>query len=544
MLVSFNRFVNSEFYGVGMGAMDTATAADPVTAERKAEKVGGATMFSVRVRRRPLLAPSCHDRRDSCRQRGDHMSHHVRLRSGVVMVLALTMLIANGTIAQEPTSASDEGDKPFKEEEIAALLAPIALYPDQLLAQVLMASTYPFEVVQAYRWVQQNGSLEGEALANAAGEQPWAESVQAMTAFPDILEMMDEKLDWTQQLGDAFLAQQEEVMAMVQTLRAKAKEAGNLKSDEYMTVVEEPAPAAAATPATTTTTVVPSTTTIVIQQADPEVIYVPSYSPTVVYGSWWYPAYPPYYFPPPVGYYHPVGAAFAWGVAVGVRVSFWHGAWNNHCNWHGGSINVNRNININGDVNIGSGNNNNINSGNRGQGQGTSATNRSGQSASATNQGGQAWSHDPEHRKGASYRDPATAQKYNAGGSAQASARNASRGQSGAGASASTRPAGGGATPTISGGSKGVSTSGGGSAALSGGNLGGSSSRGTGASSTQAAARPSSASKPQSYGGSSSRPTSSSANRGGAYSGMSSGSRASSYGSRGGASRGGRGGRR
>jgi hypothetical protein len=451
------------------------------------------------------------------------MSYRILRRLVCGASLTIVMLIADAIPAEEAAA------KPFKEEEIAALLAPVALYPDQLLVQILMASTYPFEVVQAYRWVQQNESLEGQALADAAGKQPWDTSVQALTAVPDVLKMMDEKLDWTQQLGDAFLAQQEEVMAMVQTLRSKAKEAGNLKSDEYMKVVEEPAPAAAATPeaATTTTTVVPSTTTIIIiQPADPEVIYVPSYSPTVVYGSWWYPAYPPYYFPPPVGYYHPVGAAFAWGVAVGVRVSFWHGAYHHHsCNWHGGSINVNRNININGDVNIGSGNTN-INTGNRGQG------------ASANSQ---TWSHNPEHRQGASYRDSATSQQYNKGASAQASKGNAYRGQSGAGASASTRPSTGGSSPKVSGGSKGVSSTGSGSASLSGGNLGGTSSRGTSATTAQASSRPSSTSaRPQSHGSSSSRPSpSSSAYKGGAYSGMNSGARASSYSSRGGSSRGG-----
>ena len=388
------------------------------------------------------------------------MSHPATSTLSIVRVLGFATLVVGGACAKAPptqpppapaapaqaapAAQPDAAGTPFREEELAALLAPIALYPDPLVAQILMASTYPLEVVYANRWVQQNKNLQGEALAAAAVKQAWDQSVQALTAFPDVLKMMDEKIDWTQQLGDAFLAQQRDVMAMVQTLRVRAEEAGNLKSDEHQTVTVEPAPAAS--PATAiTTTVLPTTTTIIIQPTNPQVIYVPTYSPTVVYGSWGYPAYPPYYFPPPPGY--AFGAGLAWGVGVAIGVGIWHGAWDNHCDWHGGDININGDVNINrGNVNVGSGNTN-IGSGNRTQARGASATSTSGQS----------WSHNPEHRKGASYRDSGTAQKY--GGSksgAQASTRDAYRGRSGsgaqtrpstgAGASASTRNAGGGAS--------------------------------------------------------------------------------------------------
>jgi len=178
--------------------------------------------------------------------------------------------------------------QPFKPEELEQIVAPIALYPDSLLAQVFMASTYPLEIVQAARWSKEHPEVKGDAVAKEMEKQTWDASVKSLVAFPDVLVMMNEKLDWTQKLGDAFLAQQKDVMDAVQRLRAKAKEAGNLKSSKEQTVKTEAAPAGAATPQV-----------IVIEQSDPEVIYVPTYNPTVVYGAWPYPAYPPYYYYPP-----------------------------------------------------------------------------------------------------------------------------------------------------------------------------------------------------------------------------------------------------
>ena len=202
------------------------------------------------------------------------------------------------------------------------MLAPIALHPDNVLTQILIASTYPLEVVQADRWVKQNKSLKGDALKAALEKQPWDDSVKALAPFPDVLAMMSEKLDWTQKLGDAFLAQQKDVMDTVQKLRRKAAETGNLKSSKEQEVKKEG-------------------DVIIIQPANPQVVYVPTYNPTVVYGTWPYPAYPPY----PV-YAYPPGAAlftFSMGVAVGAA---WHGG-AYHNDWHGGTINIDNSVNIN-----------------------------------------------------------------------------------------------------------------------------------------------------------------------------------------------------
>jgi len=168
------------------------------------------------------------------------------------------------------------GDKTFKQEELDQLLAPIALYPDSLVAQILMASTYPLEVVEAARWAKANQDLKGDSLTSALEKEDWDPSVKSLVNFPQVLGMMNEKLDWTQKLGDAFLAQQKDVMDTVQKLRQKAQAQGNLKSSEEQKVVVEK-----------------ETKTIIIESANPQVVYVPTYNPTVVYGVWPYPAYPP-----------------------------------------------------------------------------------------------------------------------------------------------------------------------------------------------------------------------------------------------------------
>ncbi len=186
----------------------------------------------------------------------------------------------------------------FKQEELDQLLAPIALYPDSLIAQILMASTYPLEIVQADRFAQQNKNLKGEALTEALEQQAWDPSVKSLVNFPQVLMMMSEKLDRTQKLGDAFLANQRAVMDTIQSLRAKAQAAGNLKSTKEQTVIVEQK-------------------IIKIEPASPQVIYVPAYNPTVVYGAWPYPAYPPYYYYPP-GYVATATAfSFMAGMAVG-----------------------------------------------------------------------------------------------------------------------------------------------------------------------------------------------------------------------------------
>ena len=310
------------------------------------------------------------------------------LTKSLVLFLALLLGASQGVIAQSGTGEN----KPFKQEELDQLLAPIALYPDSLLAQILMASTYPLEVVQAGRWKKANQNLKGDALTAALEKENWDASVKSLVNFPQVLDLMNEKLEWTQKLGDAFLAQQKDVMATVQKLREKAEAQGNLKSSEQQKVIVEK-----------------ETQTIVIEPANPQVVYVPTYNPTVVYGTWWYPSYPPYAYYPP-GY--AAGAAlFSFGVGVAVGAA-WGYAWGG-CNWRGGDvdIDINRNTNIN----------NNIDRSKY-------------QNKVTTGQGGRGeWKHDPEHRKGVSYRDQGTAQKFDRGASKDATSREAFRGRAEAG---------------------------------------------------------------------------------------------------------------
>ncbi|HZH85176.1 MAG TPA: DUF3300 domain-containing protein, partial [Phototrophicaceae bacterium] len=215
----------------------------------------------------------------------------IRTVACVLAVAVADPTVVLGQAAPPPTDAAPpdapqssapqaQGQSVFRTEELDQMTAPIALYPDQLLAQVLIAATYPLEVVQADRWLANpdNAKLKGDQLAAALEQQSWDPSVKSLAPFPQVLKMMSEKLDWTQRLGDAFLAQQAEVMSSVQRLRREAQSAGTLKSTEQQTVVTE-------------------RETVIIQPAKPEVIYVPTYNPTVVYGTWPYPAYPPVYYP-------------------------------------------------------------------------------------------------------------------------------------------------------------------------------------------------------------------------------------------------------
>jgi hypothetical protein len=277
-----------------------------------------------------------------------------------------------------PLSAAESGNQTIKPEEIEQLIAPIALYPDSLLSQIFMASTYPLEVVEASRWVRQNQSLKGDALAEALEKQDWDPSVRSLVNFPDVLSKMSDKLDWTQKLGDAFLSQQKEVMDAVQRLRAKAEAAGNLKTTEQQKVIVEEK-------------------VIKIEPASPQVVYVPTYNPTVVYGAWPYPAYPPYPWYPPGYAFGASMLAFGTGVALGAA---WGYAWGG-ANWRGGNVDVdiNRNTNINRNINR---EQYKQNFQARGQREGDS------------------FQHDPSHRKGVGYRDNNTAQKFNRGSDAQA----------------------------------------------------------------------------------------------------------------------------
>jgi hypothetical protein len=293
-------------------------------------------------------------------------------KPGLIGFLILLLAVPPGAFGQTSGTAGT-----FSQEELEQLLAPIALYPDSLLAQILVASTYPLEVVEADRWVQRNKNLKGDQLNDALDKTSWDLSVKALVPFPDILSTMSEKLDWTQKLGDAFLAQESEVMSTIQKLRGKARAEGNLQDTEQQKVIVQG-------------------DAIEIQPANPSVIYVPTYNPTVVYGSWWYPSYPPYYF-------NPVGATVAAGVlgfAAGVAVgSAWNSGWG-HWNWGGGNFNanVNRNVNIN---------RNNINVANI-------QTNK--------------WQHDSAHRRGVAYRDQGTRDRYGQRGVGSADARRDFRG--------------------------------------------------------------------------------------------------------------------
>jgi hypothetical protein len=222
----------------------------------------------------------------------------------------------------------------FKNEELDQMLAPIALYPDSLLSQILMASTYPADVKAAADWSKAHPDDKGDAAVQKVEGQEWDPSVKSLVAFPQVLAMMRDKPSDVQRLGDAFLADPGRVMDRVQYLRTKAQQAGNLKSNEQQKVA---------------TQTVESKQVIVIEPAQPQTVYVPVYQPSVVYGPWMYPSYPPYYWPPPP-YYYP-GAAFVggviWGAAVvGISNSLWGGfGWGrNEVN-----INVNRynNINVN-----------------------------------------------------------------------------------------------------------------------------------------------------------------------------------------------------
>ena len=224
-------------------------------------------------------------------------------------------------------------------------MAPIALYPDQLLSNVLMASTYPIEIVDADRWAHADKGLTGVALSNALDQQSWHASVKALVWTLQVLDMMNTQLDWTQKLGNAVMAQQADVMAAVQRLRAKAEAEKKLETTKEQIV--------------STQTQGPKQV-IVIEPADPGTIYVPYYNPAVVYGTWGWPAYPPYYWPPPAGYALGVGIAFGVGIAVGDAWWGWGhwgggGYWGGFDWWHG-NINVHQTVNINNNIHVNSDN--------------------------------------------------------------------------------------------------------------------------------------------------------------------------------------------
>jgi uncharacterized membrane protein YgcG len=269
----------------------------------------------------------------------------------------------------------------FTPEQLEQIVAPIALHPDALLAQILMASTYPLEIVEAHRWVVKNSSLTGKPLEEALKKQDWDPSVKSMCGLPSVLKQMNDSLDWTQDLGDAFLGQKAELMQTVQKMRKKALEAGTLKSSEQQKVSEEGQ-------------------VVVIESTKTDVVYVPTYYPTAVYGSW---SYPYYYYPPMYPPYPAGGALF--GFAVGVA---WAGCWGG-CNWGGNDVNIDidRYNNFNKNTNI------NPNRDNLQRGAGNNKA---------------SFNHNPEHRKGANYKNPQTAQKYGGSGASNRVTKDQARG--------------------------------------------------------------------------------------------------------------------
>jgi uncharacterized protein DUF3300 len=253
-----------------------------------------------------------------------------------LLFAGVSVFHANLALAQQGQAAP--AVQLLNKAQLDQLVAPIALYSDPLLAQVLMASTYPLEIVEAERWAQANTSLSGASLTQALASEPWDDSVKALVTTPTVLAMMSQKLDWTQNLGNAVAAQQADVMAAIQSLRQQAQAHGMLKTTNQQIVnvsTTSPAPVIEITP------------------AQPEVIYVPYYDPAVVYGAWLYPAYPPYYFPAPYGYVAGPGLWFGTGVALGFGWDHW-GNWGKF-NWHDGNIYVHGNVDahwVNNHVNV------------------------------------------------------------------------------------------------------------------------------------------------------------------------------------------------
>jgi hypothetical protein len=284
----------------------------------------------------------------------------------VLVALCAILLIAPAySIAQQqppPQQPSSAGV--LSPDRLDSLVAPLALYPDPILSQVLVASTYPLEIVQAERWLQGHSSLTGKVLADAAAKEPWDASIQALVMLPDVLKRLSQNISWTSDLGNAFLAQQESVMQAIQRMRQRAQDKGALQSTPQQTV---------------TTTTDNGQNYIVIQPASPEVVYVPQYSPETVWGPPVYP-YPSMYYPPGAGF-----VSFGAGLALG---AIWGGGWNNwgwNAGWGHNNIFVNNNfINRNhfNRVNVGNGNN---------------------------------WIHNPGHRGGVRYNNPHVAHRYQGG---------------------------------------------------------------------------------------------------------------------------------
>ncbi|MHA1001811.1 DUF3300 domain-containing protein [Leclercia pneumoniae] len=302
---------------------------------------------------------------------------------------------AQPTAAQPAAPVTDPVVAPaFTAAQIDQWVAPIALYPDALLSQILMASTYPTNVLQAAQWSKDNPRMQGDAAIRAVAAQPWDPSVKSLVAFPQLMSLMGENPPWVQNLGDAFLAQPKDVMDSVQRLRLLAQQAGALQStpqQKVTTVTKSAPPTTAASQTAATTTPTASPTVIKIESADPQVVYVPTYNPNTLYGTWPNSAYPPIYLPPSPGEQFTNSLVKGLGFSLGVATTYalfsnidWDDDWDHHHHdddWdhHGG-------YNRNGDNNI----NINVNNFNKISGQHLSDTSRR-------------WQHNPAYREGIPY---------------------------------------------------------------------------------------------------------------------------------------------
>src|SRR5215471_17660765 len=300
----------------------------------------------------------------------------LRTINRLLTALLLLVMPAIATAQTPSTPAPGPSDQLLKPEQLDALVSPIALYPDSLLSNVLMASTYPLEIVQAERWLTRNKNLSGDGLKAAVGKQTWDDSVKALVATPPVLAMMNAELDWTQKLGDAVLAQQADVMAAIQRLRLRAEDNGKLETtpQQRVTVQQQD-----------------NRRTVVIEQASDDTVYVPAYDPAVVYGAWPYADYPPYYW----GYLE----GWGYGIAAGMLGrGLWFGAGYALGNWGSG------NWGWGGRVNWGNGNI--IRNWPRATPYNVTNINNIG------NRVGNTWQHNPAHRRGVRYSNANVQQRF------------------------------------------------------------------------------------------------------------------------------------
>jgi Protein of unknown function (DUF3300) len=297
----------------------------------------------------------------------------------IVALLVFSNLAVFAQSGQDPQATSAPAQQTqevpkIPNDQLDSLVAPIALYPDPLLSQVLVASTYPLEVIQLQQWLHMKGQYMDETLRVAeVQKQDWDPSIQAMVLLPETVKQLSANIKWTQDLGNAFLAQQGDVMDAVQRMRTKAMDAGKLKSNEQMKVE---------------TKEVEGKDIVVIEQSSPEVIYVPTYDPAIIWGTAGYYPYPPIYYPPYSG-------LIAFGVGIAIGIAWGGGGWGWGFGWGNNDININRNNNF-----VSHYNRNNINRGDRVNPLGS----------------GNKWQHNPKHRGGAPYANKDIANRFSGAG--------------------------------------------------------------------------------------------------------------------------------